>query len=329
MTPGDSDARRRIPSRPLPKRPEPPATPPASPGPAATPSSHEAEEVWTIGRLLTWTADFLKKKGAESPRLDAEVLLAHVLTCQRVALYTRYDVPVDPAPRAAFRELIRQRIEGKPVAYLVGRKEFFSLPLDVSSAVLIPRPDTETVVVEFLGQFKDRPDTLALDVGTGSGAIALACLTHHNSARFLATDISEAALAQARRNADKLALTDRLEFVYSDLLDALPPDQGPFDAILSNPPYIPTQDIPTLEPGVRDYEPHLALDGGPDGLGVVARLIDQAVPRLKPGGQLILEIGSAQEAPVRALIAAHPEMTLAPTIRDAANHPRVIRAVRS
>jgi release factor glutamine methyltransferase len=285
------------------------------------------DEPWTILRLLNWTTEFLKKKSAESPRLDAEVLLAHVLECPRVKLYTGYDEEVGERDRASYRELVRRRAEGAPVAYLVGRKEFFSLSLAVSPAVLIPRPDTETVVVEFLNQLKDRPDVSAVDVGTGSGAIALACASQHPTARLIATDISPDALAVARKNAEALGLADRITFVAGDLLEPVAA-RGPFDAILSNPPYIRSGEIPELEPGVRDFEPRLALDGGPDGLRVVGRLIEQAVPLLKPGGHLILEIGTAQEQPVRNLIAAQAGLDLAPTLRDAANHPRVLRASR-
>jgi release factor glutamine methyltransferase len=287
----------------------------------------QASETWTVGRLLLWTADFLKKKGSESPRLDAEVLLAHVLECERMRLYTHYEEEVREKPRSSYRDLVRRRAEGSPVAYLVGRKEFFSLALEVSSAVLIPRPDTETVVVEFLERAKDRTDVRAVDVGTGSGAIALACARRHKSLRMIATDLSTEALEIARRNAMKHDLSERVEFRQGDLIEPVG-DDGPFDAILSNPPYIPTAAIPTLEPGVRDYEPHLALDGGHDGLRVVARLIQQALPLLKPGGSLILEIGTAQEAAVRAMLEERPEWELAPTIRDAANHPRVVRATR-
>ncbi|MBX6311715.1 MAG: peptide chain release factor N(5)-glutamine methyltransferase [Isosphaeraceae bacterium] len=289
--------------------------------------SQDADERWTVGRLLTWTADFLKRKGSESPRLDAEVLLAEVLGWQRVQLYTHFEEEVGERARAQFRDLVRRRAEGCPVAYLVGRKEFFSLPLTVSPAVLIPRPDTETVVVTFLELFKGHPGPLALDIGTGSGCIAIACTSQHKTARFLATDISAEALAVAEANARKLGVADRIAFHQGDLYEPIA-EAGPFDAILSNPPYIPTDVVPTLEPGVRDYEPHTALDGGSDGLRVVARLIEGAPARLKPGGYLILEIGTAQEEPVRALIAARPELKLAPTIRDAANHPRVVQATK-
>ena len=286
------------------------------------------DETWTIGRLLTWTTDFLRRKGSESPRLDAEVMLAHVLDWQRVELYTHYEDVIGERARTSFRDLIRRRVEGAPVAYLVGRKEFYSLALQVSPAVLIPRPESEFVVVEFLAAAKGLDQPRAVDVGTGSGCLAIACAAHHPSVQFVAIDLSPDALAVARKNAERHGVADRIDFRQGDLLAPVVGDP-PFDVILSNPPYIPTDVIPTLEPGVRDYEPHLALDGGPDGLAIVTRLIEQSIPLLKPGGQLILEIGTAQEQPVRTLIEAHPEYRLAPTIFDLRKHPRVIRATRN
>jgi release factor glutamine methyltransferase len=287
----------------------------------------QVAERWSVGRLLGWTADFLKRKGSESPRLDAEVLLAFTLGWDRVKLYTRYDDEVDESPRAAFRDLVRRRSEGAPVAYLVGKKEFFSLTLAVSPSVLIPRPDSEFVVVEFLAAFKGVEAPRIVDVGTGSGCLALACIQNHKTATAVAIDISPDALAIARANAESLGLKERVEFREGNLLEPVA-SNGPFDAILSNPPYIRSEIVPTLEPGVAAYEPHLALDGGPDGLRVVAPLIEQAVSLLKPGGLLLLEIGSDQEADVRALLAAQPALSLAPTVRDHANHPRVLKAVR-
>jgi release factor glutamine methyltransferase len=293
-----------------------------SPGPSDGP-----QEAWTIGRLLTWTADFLKRRGSESPRLDAEVMLAHVLEWQRVQLYTHFTDEVPEAPRARFRDLVRRRSEGAPVAYLVGRKEFYSLSFEVSPAVLIPRPESEFVVVEFLALTKGLESTRAVDVGTGSGCLAIAS-THRNArARFVAIDVSDAALAVARKNAERHGVADRIDFRLGDRLGTVR-DEGPFDVIVSNPPYIPTGDIPQLEPGVRDYEPRLALDGGPDGLDMVRGLIEQSVLLLRPGGHLILEIGTAQEKPVRAIIEAQTGLHLAPTIHDHAQHPRVIRATR-
>ena len=287
----------------------------------------EADDRWTVGRLLTWTRDFLQKKGSESPRLDAEVLLASVMKCQRVNLYTQYEDEVDDAHRSSFRDLVKRRAEGAPVAYLVGKKEFYRVRLNVSPAVLIPRSDSETAVVEALARLKGLESPRAVDVGTGSGCLALACLDQHKTVRFTAIDISPDALELARGNAEKLNLDKRVDFRLGDLLGPVA-DEPPFDLILSNPPYIPTNVIPTLEPTVAQYEPHLALDGGPDGLRVVTRLIQQSVPLLKPGGHLIVEIGSDQETAVRDLISAQSDLILSLTVRDSANHPRVIHALK-
>jgi release factor glutamine methyltransferase len=280
---------------------------------------------WTIGRLLTWTTDYLKLRGSESPRLDAEVMLAHVLDWQRVQLYTHFEEEVSERARGGFRELVRRRAEGAPVAYLVGRKEFYSLAFEVSPAVLIPRPESEFVVVEFLALAKGLASLRAVDVGTGSGCLAIASAHRLPEVRFVAIDISKEALEVARLNAAKHGVLDRIDFRQGDLLGPVAND-GPFDAIISNPPYIASEEISRLEPGVRDHEPRTALDGGQDGLRTVTRLIEQAVPLLKRGGHLILEIGTAQENAVRAVIEVQPELHLAPTILDHAKHPRVIRA---
>lgn len=294
--------------------------------------AHDAQpgavETWNVGRLIGWTTDFLKRKGAESPRLDAEVLLAHVLGWTRVQLYTRYEDEVADRERSRFRDLVKRRSEGCPVAYLVGRKEFFSLALTVSPSVLIPRPDSEFVVVECLAALKSVDSPRVVDVGTGSGCLALAIAQGHKTATVVAIDLSEEALAVARGNAESLGLTDRVAFRRGSLLEPVA-DEGPFDAIVSNPPYIKSAVVPTLEPGVRDFEPHLALDGGPDGLGVVTPLIEQAVPLLKPGGTIFLEIGSDQEGDVRGLLEARPELAVASTVRDHARHPRVLKATKS
>src|SRR3954454_14791112 len=204
----------------------------------AQPAPAGPDDRWTVGRLLTWTADYLKRRGAESPRLDAEVLLAKVLGWERVQLYTHYEEEVGERPRGAFRDLVRRRAEGMPVAYLVGRKEFYSLPLAVSPAVLIPRPDSEFVVVEFLALTKGLESPRAVDVGTGSGCLALACAQHHKTARFVAIDVSPEALAVAEANARTHGLSERVEFRLGDRLAPVA-GAGPFDVILANPPYIP------------------------------------------------------------------------------------------
>jgi len=285
------------------------------------------DESWTVGRLLTWTTDYLKRRGSESPRLDAEVMLAHVLEWQRVQLYTHFDDEVGERSRSGFRELIRRRAKGTPVAYLVGRKEFFSLPFVVSPAVLIPRPESEFVVTEYLALTRHLESPRCVDVGTGSGCLAIAASHRQPQARFVAIEICEEALEIARRNAALLGVADRIDFRLGDQLGPVA-GEGPFDAIISNPPYIPTENIERLDPGVRHYEPRMALDGGPDGLGMVTRLIEESVGILKPGGHLVLEIGSDQERPVRALIEAQAQLHLAPTVHDHAKHPRVIRATK-
>jgi release factor glutamine methyltransferase len=274
---------------------------------------------------LDWTARFLAEKGCEFPRLDAEVLLAHAQGCRRIELYTRYEELATEEVRARFRELIRQRVEGCPVAYLVGRKEFFALELEVGPAVLIPRPDTETLVMACLELAKATEEPRILDVGTGSGNIAIAVAKHHPKAHVTAIDISPDALAVAQRNAAKHGVTDRIHFLVGDLLSSLIIEEK-FDCILSNPPYIATDDLPKLPIGVRDYEPKAALDGGPGGYQVIERLIEQARQYLRPGGCLIVEIGAPQEVIVRKLIEAIPGYELAPTIRDYSGHPRVLRA---
>jgi release factor glutamine methyltransferase len=298
----------------------------AQPPPSANPNPEgRTEDAWTVGRLLTWTADYLKRRGSESPRLDAEVMLAHVLQWPRVQLYTHFTDEVEESPRGRFRDLVRRRVEGAPVAYLVGRKEFYSLAFEVSPAVLIPRPESEFVVVEFLAVIKNVESPRAVDVGTGSGCLAVASAYRHPGAHFIAIDISEQALALARKNADQHGVADRIDFRLGDYLGPVA-NEGPFDAVISNPPYIPTGQIEHLEIGVRDYEPRTALDGGPSGLDMVARLIEESVPLLKPGGHLILEIGTDQEKPVRSLVEAQKVLRLAPTIHDHSQHPRVIRA---
>jgi release factor glutamine methyltransferase len=294
--------------------------PPPDPAPTS-------EESWTVGRLLRWTTDYLKTRGSPSSRLDAEVMLAHVLKWQRVELYTHFEEIVAEHSRSRFRELVIRRAKGAPVAYLVGHKEFFSLSFTVSPAVLIPRPESEFVVTEYLALTRHLEAPVCIDVGTGSGCLAIASAHRQSTARFVAIDKSEPALAIARGNAANLGVADRIDFRLGDQLEPVR-DDSPFDAIVSNPPYIPTDVIDRLEPGVRDFEPRMALDGGTDGLAMVARLIQDSVDLLKPGGHLILEIGSDQEMPVRALIERQSVFRLAPTVHDHANHPRVITATK-
>ncbi len=284
-----------------------------------------ADEPWTVKRLLEWTTRHLATKGAEAPRLDAEVLLAHALECKRIDVYTRFDVEPDEEARGRYRELVRRRTEGCPVAYLVGRKEFFSLELEVGPAVLIPRPDSESVVQECLALAKEMAAPRVLDLGTGSGNLAIAVAKYHKGAQVTALDLSADALAVARRNAEKHGLAERVQFLEGDLFGPILAGET-FDFIVSNPPYIPTADIANLGIGVRDFEPHRALDGGGDGFEMFDRIVAQAPAFLAPGGYLILEIGSPQEAESRRRIGEQAGYQLAATIRDGSGHPRVLRA---
>lgn len=249
-------------------------------------------KVWTVGDLLKWTDDYLAGKGIESPRLEAQVLLAHALGCERIQLYTRFDEVAAESVRAQFRDLVQRRIAGAPVAHLVGRKEFFTLTFAITPDVLIPRPATETLVVAALERLKLLPSPRVLDVGTGSGCIAVSVAARHKGAAVVAVDVSAAALHVARRNAEDNGVAERVEFRRGDLF--APVAGATFDAVLSNPPYIATGEIGDLAKDVRDYEPRLALDGGADGFRLIERVIAAAPAHLKPGGWLFVEVGIGQ-----------------------------------
>ena len=284
-----------------------------------------SDDVWTVGRLLTWTTDWLTTKGSESARLDAEVLLAHVRGCQRILLYTAFDTPVSDAERARFRELVKRRGDGEPVAYLVGNREFFSLPFAVSPAVLVPRPETEGLVVRVIDLCKPLPAARIIDVGTGSGAIAVTLAKHLPRARLVATDISPAALAVARENAARHGVAERIEFLECDLLSA-PQAAGPWDVIVSNPPYVRDDEFDALPRDVRLHEPKGALVAGPTGVEVVARLAADAVGALAVGGWLVVEIGPVVAAAAERALAAVPGLVPGPTLADMAGLPRIVQA---
>jgi release factor glutamine methyltransferase len=285
------------------------------------------DQIWTVGRLLTWTTDFLRGKGADSPRLDAEVLLAHARGCQRIELYTAFEEEPTEAVRTAFRELVGRRAKGAPVAYLVGRREFFSLMFEVTPDVLIPRPETESLVVRAIDLAKSLAgaELQIADIGTGSGIIAVTVAKHVKNCQVTAIDVSAAAIEVAKQNADKHGEAERVEFVESDLFAAVPTG-AQFDLILSNPPYVASDEMAGLSADVRDYEPHLALDGGAKGTEVIERLIPQAAERLKAGGWLLMEVGSENAGRVEQLVKANTSFELAETLKDIANLPRVVQA---
>lgn len=290
-----------------------------------------AEQTWTLGALLDWTAKHLASKGVESPRLDAEVLLADVVGCKRIDLYGgRFAEPAGPEIRENYRNLIRKRLEGCPVAYLVGRKEFFGLEFKVSPAVLIPRPDSEHVVMECLALARQgfgaaTAGPRVLDIGVGSGNLTVAIAKHLPAAQVTAVDRSAEAIALASANAERHGVAERVRFVEGNLFEPLADDER-FDFIVSNPPYIAHEDLGSLPIGVRQYEPLLALDGGPGGFEVFERLVEGARQQLTPGGWLIVEIGAPQEAAARSRIQRFAEYELGATVRDYSGHPRVLKA---
>ncbi len=293
---------------------------------SASPSTASGE-TWTIGRLLTWTADYLKKQGSESPRLDAEVLLAFARGCQRIELYTAFSDIADDKLRTQFRDLVRQRALGTPVAYLVGRREFYSISFRVTPAVLIPRPETEFVVIEVLDRIKGLGDAAVADIGTGSGAIAVSVAKHAPRARVTAVDLSPAALEVARGNIVEQGLSDRVECVLGDLLEPLPAGTQ-FDVIASNPPYVSESEYASLARDVKDHEPRLALVGGPTGAEVIARLVSEAADRIRTGGFLIMEISPMILDRVKELAAADSRWRLAAVVKDLAGYPRVVTLQR-
>jgi release factor glutamine methyltransferase len=291
---------------------------------------------WTLLDVLRWTTSRFQQRQLPSPRLDAEILIAAALGTSRVQLYVQFERPLGPDELATIRELVRRRQNGESVAYVVGKKEFFGLELAVDARVLVPRPDTETLVDEALARWRERTEPSAgtpqggddaptaepgvempgegegegegegkrtiqprvADVGTGSGAIILAIGKQLRGAALFAVDVSAGALAVARANGERHAIA--VTWLEGDLAQPLAA-HGPFDLVVANLPYIPTMDIPSLPPDVR-AEPHLALDGGSDGLALVRRLVATAQPLLAPGGALVLEIGFGQAAATRQLL---------------------------
>jgi release factor glutamine methyltransferase len=274
--------------------------------------------------VLRWTAEDLQQRGSGSPRLDAEVLLAHVLEIDRVGLYLAHDRPLDAGERTRYRRSIERRRLGEPVAYITGIKEFYSLPLAVDARVLVPRPETELLVEEAIRALGlAREGGRMLDVGTGSGAIAVAILRECPALLADATDVSADALAVAEHNALRHAVGSRLRLLQGTL-DEPVAAEPPYDLVVANLPYIPSAEIAGLPASVRDFEPRGALDGGPDGLVLVRRLVARAPALLAPAASMLLEVGMGQAATVAAEAAASPELEPARIVPDYAGIDRVV-----
>jgi release factor glutamine methyltransferase len=288
---------------------------------------------WTIRRLLEWTTGFFKRRQIDPARLSAELLLSHVLKIPRIKLYTDYERALSDEDLTRFRELVRRASEEEPIAYLTGTAHFFNLEFEVTRDVLIPRPDTETLVENVLQLARNQAGFEAprvLDLCTGSGCIAAAIAHHVKGAVLTAIDISPAAVAIARKNVERLGLCGRVIVEEGDLFEPLSRmvDAQPFDLIVSNPPYIPTAQIPTLDRSVRDYEPVQALDGGPDGLGIHRRILGEASGRLKSGGRIYLEVAFDQGSQAEQLAREYDSFDDVRILKDFGHRDRVLTARR-
>lgn len=297
-----------------------------------------SSDSWTVLKIIQWTTEYLKGKGIESPRLDSEVLLAHLLKLDRVGLYLNFDRPMGKEELSSYREMIKRRGAREPLQYITGHQEFWSLDFKVTPDVLIPRPDTEILVEqaikavrrETLDVRRKNKETLTiLDLCTGSGCIAISLARELKEAVVYAVDASEKALKVAGENAEKLGVKDRVFFLHGDLYEALRSHLSPltsFDLIASNPPYVKNVDIPNIQPDVRDYEPRMAVDGGPEGLDFHKRIIGGAPDYLTSGGWLMMEVGEGQAEAVAEMIADSKAFETASTVKDLAGIGRVVKA---
>ena len=292
-----------------------------------------SDGTWTVRRLLEWTPGFLQKKGVDQPRLSAELLLAHVLGVPRIKLYTDFERVLDEKSLTAYRELLRRAVEQEPIAYLTGKAHFFSLEFSVSRDVLIPRPDTETLVENVLQTVRHQSGLEAarvLDLCTGSGCIAAAIARNLKAATVVAIDISEPAVEIARKNIEQLGLADRVMIELGDLYEPISRlvDPRPFDLIVANPPYIPANQLETLDKSVKDFEPIAALDGGIDGLMIHRRILQKAIEHLTAAGRVFLEIAFDQGPAALEMAAAHNAFDEVRLLKDYGGHDRVLAMKR-
>ena len=290
-------------------------------------------EPWTVQRLLEWTSGFFTRKELDSPRLSAELLLAHVLGYPRIKLYTDYETVVPEKKLTTFRELVKRAGEHEPIAYLTGRAWFFNLEFEVNPSVLIPRPDTETLVENVLQLARNTAGFEAprvLDLCTGSGCIAAAVAHNLKNAVVVATDLSKEAVEVAKRNMERLGVSERVTVEQGDLYEPISRmvDARPFDLIVANPPYVPTEELAKLDRNVREYEPVSALDGGMDGLRLHRRIVEEGVDRLRGGGRMYLEIQFDQAGPASEIFERHEGYEDIRVLKDYGGKSRVVTARR-
>ncbi len=263
----------------------------------------KTQKEWTLLELLNWTTEYFEDKGIDEARLNAEVLLSEVMGMERVMLYARFENTVPPEKRRKFRRMVSRRADREPLQYLLGSTEFYGREFEITPDVLVPRPETELLVERCLEKIpEDAEDFALVDVGTGSGVIAITLACERSGVDVVAIDSSQDALEVAGSNARSLGVEDRVDLVRGDLCDPLEGSATEVDLIASNPPYIPSSEIDDLQPEVSDWEPREALDGGEDGLDAIREIIHAAPDVLTPGGWIVLELGEGQAQPVRELV---------------------------
>ncbi len=296
----------------------------------APPGMVEIQKVWTIGEILHQAAEHLQDKGVENSRLNAEIMLGHVLGLRRIELYLDYTRPLSGKELSSFRGMIKRRLAGCPLQYLTGETEFFSLAFQVNPSALIPRPETEILVEAVLDWVKvqELPWKI-VDLGTGSGVIAIAVAIHLAEARLWATDRSAKALALARKNALRHEVLDRIRFCRGELFEPLKGQEEDLVAVVSNPPYVTSDQLKDLPREIRLHEPPLALDGGPDGLEVIRRVVAGAPQFLRPGGILAMEVGDGQAPGVQELVAKTRSFGSTWVVKDHQGVERVVMAEKA
>ena len=288
-----------------------------------------AMDTWTIQKLLNWVTEYLTGKGIDSPRLSAELLLSHVVGLKRIELYTQFNKAVDKQQLDRLHDLVKRAGQNEPIAYLVGRTEFYSLEINITPDCMVPRPETELLVERAIEFLRTRRDTqFVCDLCTGSGCIAVAIAKNFPDARIIATDICDSALAVAAGNIEKHQLKDRITLLHGDLFDPIISglDVNEFDLIVCNPPYVSTAEYEKLDRNVKDYEPKIALFAGVDGLDIYRRIIEKADDFLKPNAALMLEIGFAQGQAVRQLLEQTGAFTEIKIEKDFHNNDRIVSA---
>jgi release factor glutamine methyltransferase len=284
--------------------------------------------------ILNWSTDCLEDHRIENPRLNAELLLGHSLNLSREGLYVRLQSQIGNEMKEVFEKLIKRRISGEPLQYIVGHQEFWSIDFKVDPSVLIPRPETELLVEQTLSILSETPfnrPPFVLEIGTGSGAVAVSLAKEARNIILVATDISEDALMLAKENAESSGVLHQIQFVHGNLFDpfCLLREREPFDLILSNPPYIKCSEIEGLAKEVRDYEPVIALSGGEDGLDFCREIISQAPLYLKKGGWLLLEVGQDQGEKVSELIEKRGDFLAPQRLQDLSGIERVVKAQKN